>query len=339
MRKILISAITLFLTLAEMVGTAAGAAAERQTEETRYAVTTLAVNFLREAPDYASGLETQALMGRVVAIVGEQGYWRQVLTDEPYKAWCTALGLAEMSLSEIEEYMDAPKYICTAWRSAVYAEPSDRSLRICELVEGDLLRRFRVKPGMTGGGVRRGYAEVLLPDGRTGYVRKKDLEDWGEWRENLERMAQRPDYKKDIRKSIIASAMKFIGTPYLWGGASPNGVDCSGLVRHVFMMNGIRLPRNASQQAQEGEETSIRKDDGSTDFSGLLPGDLLFFGTAAGEGGRERIGHVAIYMGEGRIIHASQLVRINSLLPGEPDYYENSHKLLKARRLISGKKD
>ena len=69
----------------------------------------------------------------------------------------------------------------------------------------------------------------------------------------------------------------------------------------------------------------------------LKPGDLIFFGTPETFWKKESITHVGIYIGEGRFIHASQLVRINSLVPGEKDYYPNSYKLLKARRLFDWK--
>lgn len=62
------------------------------TAQSRYAVVDISVNFLREAPDYTAELGTQALMGTVVEITGEEGYWRQVVTPEPYTAWCTELG-------------------------------------------------------------------------------------------------------------------------------------------------------------------------------------------------------------------------------------------------------
>ena len=68
-------------------------------------------------------------------------------------------------------------------------------------------------------------------------------------------------------------------------------------------------------------------------ISNLRRGDLVFFGFPATEGKPQRITHVGIYIGENHIIHASHLVRINSLLPTDPDYYENSHRLLAARRL------
>ena len=69
----------------------------------RMAVTALSENMMRLKPDYESPLETQSLMGTLVEIIAEDGYWRQVVTPEPYTAWCTNLGLVEMTQEETEE--------------------------------------------------------------------------------------------------------------------------------------------------------------------------------------------------------------------------------------------
>lgn len=321
----------------------------------RYAIINLSVNFLREEPDYTAELGTQGLMGDVVEIIDEEGYWKQVRTEEPYTAWCTDMGLAETDASGLEEYRAAPKYICTAWKSTVYSGPSEKSIKICDLVEGDIMRqslKTRAVREETDGKTsvsgmekrhlrpvtRRGFAEVVLPDGRTGYVPRKDVTDYGRWEAGCDPTAE----------NIMAEAMKFVGVPYLWGGASPYGVDCSGLVRHVFRMNGILLPRNASQQALSGSGVDIPAGpdlylapDADADSDGiealtavLRPGDLLFFGTRGKDGHRDSITHVGIYLGDGRMIHSSHLVRINSLIPGREDYYDGADRLLKARRII-----
>ncbi|MCM1178290.1 MAG: C40 family peptidase [Clostridium sp.] len=285
----------------------------------RYAVVNLSVNFLREAPDYTAELGTQALMGTTVEIIGENGYWRQVVTPEPYTAWCTDLGIVEMSPEKIREYIESPKYICTAWHSTVYPEPSDSHGKICDIVEGDLLRM--------GGRNVKGFSTVLLPDGTKGYVRKRDVVVYSQW------TASRHAGPEDI----IDEAYKFIGVPYLWGGASPNGVDCSGFVRHVFMMNGTGLPRNASQQAREGSPVEVEWRTGNAGKSPVTEhfrkGDLLFFGRVR-EDGTHGITHVGIYIGGGRFIHSSQYVRISSLDPEAEDYYENTPRLLECRRIL-----
>lgn len=317
------------------------AAGSAQTK--RMAVTTLSENMMRLNPDYESPLETMSLMGTVVEIVGEEGYWRQVNTPEPYTAWCTNLGLVEMTPEQINEYKAAPKYICTVQHSGVYAEPSLTGRRLSDLSMGNLTRV--VYADGTVGAKESGkikvskkgkFVEVMLPDGRKGWTPASDVEHFAQWTEK----------QKVTEKTIVETAMQFEGTPYLWGGASSKGLDCSGLVRLTFFMNGHLLPRNASQQVNYGREIIMECNHNITPdnekFYGemtkrvknLKPGDLVFFGTPATLLHKEKITHVGIYIGDGKIIHASHKVRINSLIPGQKDYYENSHKLLKARRFI-----
>ena len=81
-----------------------GAGAQISSAQTkRMAVTALSENMMRAQPDYESALETQSLMGTIVEIIAEEGYWRQVVTPEPYTAWCTNLGLVEMTPEQINE--------------------------------------------------------------------------------------------------------------------------------------------------------------------------------------------------------------------------------------------
>lgn len=349
----------------------------------KYAVTALSVNYLREAPDFTAELGNQALMGTPVEILEKEGYWRKVRTPDPYTAWCVDLGLVEMTEEEMKEYLAAEKIICTADYSIVTEKPGkaeyaddtggrhDKNInrhngkrntdgraragnpKICDIVVGDILR--------DGGKSIRGYRKVILPSGETGYVRKKDLEQFGKWKAECD---PAPD-------NIIRTAMRFLGVPYFWGGTSIKGVDCSGLTKMVWYLNGVDLPRNASQQAKAGTPVNMTSDfwkfsdmgnqmNGGQDMEtaesfrqemlrrteNLKKGDLIFFGMPASDGqcgqiGRcqpdrpekEKITHVGIYIGEGRFIHASKYVRINSLIPGEKDFYENSAKLIKARRI------
>lgn len=96
-----------------------------------------------------------------------------------------------------------------------------------------------------------------------------------------------------LRDSIVALARAQIGKRYVYGGESPSrGFDCSGLVQYVAAALHIQLPRTARQQARVGDAIP-------TDTSRLLPGDLLTFGNG------KRITHIAIYAGNGRMIHAS----------------------------------
>ncbi len=96
----------------------------------------------------------------------------------------------------------------------------------------------------------------------------------------------------DLREKLAATAESFIGVEYTWGGTTrPEGVDCSGLVRAVYQLNGLSLPRSMTDQYQAG--TTVSRD-------GLQKGDLVFFSVSPGR----PISHVGIYVGENVFIHA-----------------------------------
>ena len=279
------------------------------------AVITLSAGYLRANPDYEAPLETQILMGTPVAVVDSSSYWRKVVTPD-YTAWINVLGLAPLP----EGYVAAPKYICTAEYSHVFAAPSLKAVRLSDLVLGDLLRIATNQEGKPL--QKKGFYGVILPSGAVGWVPRKALAEFSAWARSREADPQK----------IVSTALRFTGIPYLWGGNSVKGFDCSGLVKLTYFLNGLILPRNASQQVRLGTALDIsRVLDG--DFSTLAPGDLLFFGNH--ETGR--VSHVALYIGDGHIVHSSQLVRVNSLLRGEPDYYENAWKLLYGRRILGTK--
>ena len=296
-------------------------------QEKRMAVVEFSTSYLRLKPDYESPLETQELMGTVVEIVGEQSYWREVVTPQPYRAWCTDQGLVEMSADELKAYEEAPKVMFCDLYGHIYKEPSMDSPTICDLVGGDLLRLTTVKDNTDKAlkkALKGRWTKVMLPSGKTGFVPSKQLKLHKGFRSISMGEGSAESISSETTEAIIAQAEKLLGVPYLWGGMSAKGVDCSGLVRISHIMNGILLPRNASQQIKCGERVEL---------DNLERGDLVFFGTPATDEKPMRITHVGIYLGENKIIHSSHRVRINSLIPGDDDYYENSHRLVAAIRL------
>lgn len=305
-------------------------------QQKRRAVVELSGIYMRIAPDYESALETQELMGTVVEIVGEKGYWREIVSPQPYRAWCTEKGLVEMTEEELEIYKAAPKCIFAELYGHVYEKPSAKAATVCDLVGGDVLRlvgKAGSQDKKAGQSRKGGWTAVMLPSGKTGWVRSSQLRD----HEGFVSIAKGEGNAESISvrqmEKIIATAFKLKGVPYLWGGMTPKGVDCSGLVRWSFLMNGILLPRNASQMIHCGDEVPLSGSYGSFCTDCLQRGDLVFFGTPASEGAKQRVTHVGIYIGGGRIIHSSHMVRVNSLVPAEADYYENAHRLIAARRL------
>jgi cell wall-associated NlpC family hydrolase len=128
-----------------------------------------------------------------------------------------------------------------------------------------------------------------------------------------------------FRDSLVMVARAQIGTKYVLGGTTPNGFDCSGLVRYVMAALKVELPRTAAQQAQTGLEIDRDRND-------LRPGDLLTFGKK----GRAGVSHIGIYVGNGRYIHASSVAgRVI-----ESDLSRTGSPLIKAwrgvRRMVIG---
>ena len=129
-----------------------------------------------------------------------------------------------------------------------------------------------------------------------------------------------PGNQDYLRKDLVATAQKYIGIPYKWGGESPaTGFDCSGLTMVVYRLNGLQLPRSSRAQWQAGRPVS---------HSQLLKGDLVFFATSGGR----KVSHVGIYVGDNKFLHApgkNRRIRTSSMSNG---YYKSRY--LGARRYL-----
>lgn len=108
-------------------------------------------------------------------------------------------------------------------------------------------------------------------------------------------------------EAIVATAQKYMGVPYVWGGTSPDGWDCSGFTQYVMKQNGIDLPRTAAEQFAVG--TPVDKNQ-------LQTGDLVFFTTY-----KPGASHVGFYLGNGKFIHASSAAKQVTISPLDGEYY------------------
>lgn len=273
------------------------------------ALVTISAANLREKPDYAAEMGTQALMGTPVKVLQfpEGDYWVQVQTPDGYKAWVNEMALKQMTVEEYSAWKASDRVIVTAYFTFFYETPDVKSAHVSDAVMGDIVESL---------GVEDGFNKVRIPDGRIAYVPVADVADLAEW------VAARPaDGETDLQR-VMETAKAMTGVPYLWGGSSLKGVDCSGLTQYVYFLSGYMLPRNASAQCKAGEPVDV-----SQGLGNLQAGDLVFFASKTG-----RISHVALYLGEGRIIQSSQLVRTSSLVEGDPDFYPR--KVVQACRII-----
>lgn len=122
-----------------------------------------------------------------------------------------------------------------------------------------------------------------------------------------------------IRQTVVVDALGQIGRPYRYGGATPEGFDCSGLVQYVFGQSSVVLPRSSREQGDIGSRIHLDR---------AQPGDLLFYSFTG-----KRIDHVAIYLGDGQAVHAPASGRQVIVAPVAQKYWMN--KFVEARDVLN----
>ena len=307
---------TILILLTLLAWSTGGCARAQALPDGEWAVVNTSSVFMRGEASYTSENVSQSRMGTPVQVLERTGYWVKIRTPEPYEGWVNELTLAPYPA----DYRSSARYICVREHSFVYAEPSLEAARLSDLKMSDIVRA-----GKGDGGASSGWAAVQLWDGRSGWVPSADVTGFAEWMDDAGALAAKACQTgsagsglaaAEIEERLVGVARKFLGAPYMWGGMSAGLFDCSGLVGFCYFMAGIQLPRDASQQIKLGTPVA---------FEDMQAGDLVFFG-------EKRVSHVALCTGPGRIIHSSQIVRENSLIAGEPDYY--GRNILGIRRII-----
>ena len=276
-----------------------------------YGLVEVSVCNIRYSPKHAGELASQALMGTPVKILErEDNGWLLIQTPDQYISWVDRGAITVMSTEGINRWKAAPKIIYTHAYGSAYSEPDTESLTVSDLVAGCMVELVAEKGD---------FYQVLFADQRSGFVPKNESSIYKEW---LARISP-------SEESLTKTSKRLMGVPYLWGGTSFKGVDCSGFTKTVYFLNGIMLPRDASQQVMVGETI-----DKTGNWNELKIGDLLFFGDKR-EDGSERVVHVAMWLGNGEFIHASDKVRINSMIPTATNYDGyNAKRYLRTKRIL-----
>jgi len=258
--------------------------------DSTYALVCVSVANLREEPGHAAQLVDQDIMGSVLRLLKNDGGWYLVQTEYGYVGWMRRESFYRTDQEGLKTWKEAPKVRVSALFPLAYEKPDENSEPVTDLVLNAILR-MQAKGGK--------WTKISTPDGRIGFIKSEFLS------KNIDPKIP----KEKLGSAIIETARSMMGFPYLWGGNSSKGNDCSGFTQTVFKTNGIDILRDAGQQARQGKE--IVPDEA---FSNLLPGDLLFFGSG------KRITHVGISLGGAQFIHQSGEVHINSLNPQAENY-------------------
>jgi len=285
-----------------------------------YGVVNISVGNNRANPQHGSELMTQTLLGTPVQVLKKQGGFYLVKTPDNYLAW-TDGSLKLMNEKAFGDWQKAEKVIFTADYGHSFTSREIEGTRVSDLVSGNILQL------LSWG---KDFCKVSYPDGRVAYVQTAQLNLYKDW-------IKKPNPSSE---AILKTAATLLGVPYLWGGTSIKGVDCSGFTKTAYFLNGIVIPRDASQQALVGDRIDVLENDSislAKCLQNLQPGDLLFFSAAKRRGiNGGRVSHTAIYMGNGAFIQAAGMVKINSLVPTAANYdVGQSTTLVGARRILT----
>jgi cell wall-associated NlpC family hydrolase len=263
-------------------------------------------------PAHSAEMVNQALLGTPVKVLKKKDTWFYVQSPDGYFGWIDEM-LVPMSKERYMQWMKMEKIIITADNALTRSGPRASADVVSDVVAGDILALKNETAT---------HYKVEYPDARNAFLLKSKAERLKQWLQKT----------NDTPQSIIATAKRFYGLPYLWGGASPKALDCSGFVKLVYFLNGVQLPRDADEQAKVGKPVAMNRG-----MTNTRPGDLLFFGKKAMKGGIERCTHVGISLGGNKFIQESGDVHISSLDPADVEYCQRrARSLIKVKRIIGG---
>lgn len=242
---------------------------EAEGEDAVHAVVSASLAPMYAGPDIRETQISQAVLGRHLTVLRRSGRWLECRGGDGYLGWIHAGYLALMDEAAARGW--ALGAAGETWISLGAEVRDDDGRVLARLPWGACV-------------VREAQGVARLPDGRSGRPVG----------EMVPAAARERAFPRDAA-AICESALRWTGTPYVWGGMTHGGVDCSGFVQSVFRMHGVELPRDSDMQSVTGAPV-----DPGGDFEQLEAGDLLFFEEEPG-----RVTHVALSLGGPRIVHSS----------------------------------
>ncbi len=270
--------------------------------DSTFGITKLSVAPVRKEPKHRSEMVDQVILGSTVQLLLQKKGWYLIKTEYGYMGWSSNYSFQRTDSKGLNLWKREPRVRVKALWGEVLEQPNENALPLSDLVLNATLHLVRSS---------KEWTQVTLPNGQNGYVRSTILTPY-----------TGPIPIEEVKSSaIIHTARRLLGIPYLWGGNSSKGSDCSGFTQTVFKAHGIQLPRDARQQALLGKQ--IVPD---PHFSNVLPGDLLFFGSQG------RITHVGMSLGGYAFIHQDSEVHIDSFDPKAPNF--NAFRLKHLRKIM-----
>lgn len=292
-----------------------------------WAIPHVSAAHVRTEPRHGAEMSTQALMGWQVKVLQRlpEG-WSYVELPDGYRGYIINNSLTFVSPDSLDKWTVAPRVIAVNLMPEMAHDAEGDA--VADIVQGDIMAALSRDSIST---------TVLLPDGRKAIMPTADCMMVNDWQKIV------PDVQR-----ILAVVRGLMGTPYLWGGTTVKGMDCSGLTRIAYLAEGVMLPRDASQQALVGElivpttavaavaaskvtknftmvdskvtkSSSVCSTDSAcvnrvgqyteADSSALVAADLLFFASET----TGRINHVALYVGNGTMLECAGRVRLSPI--------------------------
>ena len=203
-------------------------------------------------------------MGNQLKLLRFESGWYLSQTHYDYVGWVNQTAIQICDSNQIKDWDSSNLVRVSIISDHIYSKPNLDSQPISDIVLNNKLKLINENAD---------WSLIQLPDKRIGYIKNTSFI---EMSEEIE----------DPIKTRLKLARRMIGTPYLWGGNSSKGNDCSGFTQNIFEASGIQLPRDARQQAFHGNEIIP-----NNTWSNIQPGDLLFFGK------EDRVTHVGMSLG------------------------------------------